>query len=61
MLLGHCVKIWEYKITKKMRDKILLSNYQFGFISEKLAIEPLFCAIQFMTKNEEKQKSYGTV
>jgi len=55
-LMSHSMKIRENIIKKRIRSEASASENQFGFLPEKLIIEPLFCVRQLVEKYRERNK-----
>ena len=56
-LTSHTLKIWEQIIEKRLREKVLISDQQFGFMPGRSTTDAIFALRQLIEKYGEGRKS----
>ncbi|XP_047502440.1 uncharacterized protein LOC125047936 [Penaeus chinensis] len=60
-LMAHTLKMWERVIEKRLREKVDISEQQFGFMPGRSTTDAIFAQRQLMEKYREGQKGLHSV
>ena len=60
-LTSHTLKLWERIIDRRLREKVKISEQQFGFMPGKSTADAIFALRQLMEKYREGQKNLHCV
>ncbi|XP_047487973.1 uncharacterized protein LOC125038499 [Penaeus chinensis] len=60
-LMAHTLKMWERVIEKRLREKVDISEQQFGFMPGRSTTDAIFAQRQLMEKYREGQKGLHSI